>query len=242
MHWKYQVIFQNISLSVFFVFVVVRGLLEGVVFLIPNLDDATRAIEGMGEGETRLAEAIEGTSSCGSSGSNTSLLIVAEGNIEVAESIFALNSALTNETSESGQLRLLTGDLSEIPTTTENVAKKMQSLNRDRDILIDNIDSVSFDGADQLLNALKYLKKSIVEFKKAFDRTTGVSNLVLKVVSVPVISGFTNSLDIWALGYKKESEAFKSLEETCQISTGLPEITNELYEIVFDLYKDFEIL
>lgn len=222
---------------------VALGTLDGVLDLLPKLKHATKAFNAVADAKNSFTKALNNTRNCGESGSSIAFLNTGKGYSNLAKAFFGLADNLSNQTSDkSGQLRLVSGNLKEVTDQIGISANALEALAGYINTLTDNIDTESLAGSDQLIPIYKELLNSSKAFNKALTSVAQPSRLLLKLVSISFVTGFTDAVDRTKKGFRRETAALKSAESRCGVSTGLVQPLNDLGDIVETIHNNLLIL
>lgn len=197
------------------------GTLVGTVDLFPVTIFAANGLNNVATARQAFAKALKNASHCDSSGSNEALSNVSKGNEKFAQVFSTLNEVIANQTNDAGQLRLLTGNLSEITYHFRLFGDALNSLSKAIQTLADNINTENYYG-DNINPSIEDIIKSTSGFVKVFINFEDPSKLLLQLVSA--LTGFTDSELNLDLSLEAEAEALSAAEKRCNVSTGTPEI------------------
>lgn len=205
------------------------GTSVGALDLLPVTVYAANGFDNVAKARQALAKALTNASNCDSSGSNEAISNVNKANEHFAQVFSTLNGVIANQTNDAGQLRILTGNLSEITTHFRDFGDALNSLSKYIQTLADNINTENFYGYN-INVSIEDIMNSTSGFIQVFNNLEDPSKLLLKLVSL--ITGFTNSESNLAVSLEAESKASSAAEKRCNVSTGTPERLNSYAKLV----------
>lgn len=98
--------------------------------LLPAFVHVAEAFGLLGEAYEDVGEAVNETSSCGTSGSSQDVLYVAHGNANICKTLKAVAKTVKQETDSNGQLKLLNGNLTALTSAFQSIADGFNPVNR----------------------------------------------------------------------------------------------------------------
>lgn len=214
--------------------------MDFVLNLRPALDDVTASFENLAGAKQNLAKGLRKTPNCGKSGPSDSLRNVEKGNENSARHITLLAETLAEQTSDAGQLALVTGEPNKLTDSFYDVAKALNSFSDDIQTLADNIDNQSLNGVGKVASAVEHVADSLAQFTGAFSHVKGPSNLLVKLSTA--LTGFDTGVKDLSASFKAVMEAASDKQKSCRVDTGVPEALSDVIKQADIISENLEIL